>query len=244
MHSQKKVAIVFYGLTRNLVNTIDSIKRNLFDVLNENNITFDIFIHTYKIYGQYNSMWRNEKATLYKNEDVTMLLSPKYSISDIQCDIENSINFNDYYSNLGNWTGMSSELTKNLIKTMVIALYSKKQITNILKTCIESYDYVIFIRPELKLISRVDVQIFNKLSDSNIFIPEKDWFYGCNDRFCIAKSSVALYYGSLYEYLLEYSKKNSIISERFLLHMLKYKNIEINTFNLEYETTSITYSEI
>jgi hypothetical protein len=49
--SNKKVAIIFFGLTRTLGKTINSIEENLFKPLRDNSIEYDIFIHTYKIYG-------------------------------------------------------------------------------------------------------------------------------------------------------------------------------------------------
>ena len=44
----KKTAIIFFGLTRSLEKTIESIKNNLLIPLKENNLEYDIFIHTYK----------------------------------------------------------------------------------------------------------------------------------------------------------------------------------------------------
>ena len=41
----KKVAIIFYGLTRSLNRTVDSIKENLFAPLHNNGMSYDIFIH-------------------------------------------------------------------------------------------------------------------------------------------------------------------------------------------------------
>jgi len=52
----KRVAILFFGLSKTLERTIDSIKQNLLTSLDENSISYDIFIHTYKIFGSYNNM--------------------------------------------------------------------------------------------------------------------------------------------------------------------------------------------
>ena len=74
-----------------------SIKRNLFTPLNDNLIHYDIFIHTYKIFGSYNNLWSNESTSNYNNEDIETLLNPKYVIFDNQETILNTIDFNDYY---------------------------------------------------------------------------------------------------------------------------------------------------
>jgi len=96
-----KVAIIFFGLTRTLGQTIDSIKINLLTPLNENLIEYDIFIHTYKIHGPYTNMWSGESVTNYYNEDIEKILNPKYFIFDDQETITNNINFNEYYTKLG-----------------------------------------------------------------------------------------------------------------------------------------------
>ena len=43
-----KVCICFYGLVhRSLPHTIDSIEQNIFNVLKENNIEYDTYVHTW-----------------------------------------------------------------------------------------------------------------------------------------------------------------------------------------------------
>jgi hypothetical protein len=51
---------------------------------------------------------------------------------------------------------------------------------------------------------------------------------------CIAKKNAALYYGTLSDKLLEYSRHTSIISERFLLDMLVKADIVIRTADIRY----------
>jgi hypothetical protein len=77
-------------------------------------------------------MWTGENTNNYNNEDVETLLKPKYFIFDNQQTIIDSIDFDEYYKKLGNWPGMTSKMTKYLIKNMCLALYSKKQITLLL----------------------------------------------------------------------------------------------------------------
>jgi hypothetical protein len=233
-----KVAILFFGLTRTLSSTIDSIRCNLLNVLSELNMEYDIFIHTYKINGKYENNWSKESVDEYVNEDIEKLLNPKYSIFDNQDEIIEKINFDEYYSNLGNWTGMSEDMTKYLIRNLVLALYSKKRITEILEIHQEKYEYVIFIRPDTLFLDKVRVD-FNTLTDHNVIIPDTEWNRGCNDRFAICTTSVALYYGFLLDHLLEYSKHISIISEKYLLDMLTNKKIYIIPQNINYKTLRI-----
>jgi hypothetical protein len=230
----KKVAILFYGLTRTLEKTIDSIKKNIFEPLSENSIDYDIFIHTYKIYGRYYNIYTHENTNDYNNEDVIKLLNPKYFIFDNQETIINSINFNDYYKKLGDWTGMTPELTKYLIRNMCLALYSKKQITLLFDQYINEYDYAILIRPDSLFYNKIDINYFNELNNNNIIVPESDWFTGCNDRFSIGLPNVISYQGKLFDDLKKYSEEKSITSERYLFDKLNEKEIFIIKKNINF----------
>jgi hypothetical protein len=235
----KKVAIIFFGLTKNLGNTINSIKKNLFTPLSNNSIDYDIFIHTYKINGAYHNNWASEYTENYINEDVEAILNPKYFIWDNQETIIDSINFEEYYTKLGNWTGMTEEMTRHLIKNMCLALYSKKEITSFYENYKDDYDYAIIIRPDLFIESPIDINYFNELTDNNIILPEKDWWHGCNDRICIGKPNTILYCGKLFDDLKSYSEQKSIISEVYFLDKLKEQNISILKKDLKYHVVRI-----
>ena len=238
---KKKVAIIFFGLTRSLHKTIESLRTNLFKVLLDNSYEYDTYIHTYKIHGEYNNIWAHEHTENYINEDVETLLKPTYCIYDNQQDIVKSINFEEYYTKLGNWRLKTPEMTKYLIRNMCLALYSKKQITKLFEKNKDEYDYAIIIRPDMMLKTKLDIKWFDELRDDTIVIPECDSYSGCNDRLCIGKVNTILYYGTLFDSLKEYSEQTSITSEGYLLDMLNKKNIQIRKKNIQYEC--IRYKE-
>jgi hypothetical protein len=230
----KRVAIIFFGLTRTLSKTIHSIRENLFKPLLEKSIDYDIFIHTFKIDGSYHNGPAGEHTNDYHNEDVESLLKPKYYISDNQADIESSININDYYTHLEHaWGGglpkeTERETTKYLIRNLCLALYSKNQITKLFETHKNEYDYAIITRPEQAIVSKINIDLFNELQDNNIIIPSDDGCSGVNDRFCIGKPNTIIYYGTLFEHLKEYSLNPGIFtSERYVLDKLIEKKINI-----------------
>jgi hypothetical protein len=235
----KKIAIIFYGLTRSLNKTINSIRKNIFNVLDRHNIQYDIYIHTYKINGSYKNIWSGEEINNYQNEDIISLLHPKYYLFDEQCYVENSINFNEYYTFL-NWNGFfPQDMVKYMIKNLVLALYSKNQITQLFNQNKSQYDYAIISRPDLEITNELDINYFNQLNNSNIIIPEQDSYEGCNDRFCIGTPYIISYYGTLYNRLLQYSKQKNIISECYLSDMLNDNNINIIKKNICYNTVRI-----
>jgi len=233
---KKRVALLFFGLTRSLGRTIASIKQQLLQPLIDNSYEYDIFIHTYKIYGKYHNTWSKERTSHYINEDVSGILNPAYYLEDDQQDIINSINFNEYYTRLGHWAGgFRPGLVRELIKNMVLALYSKKRITTLFEEHKDTYDYAMILRPDLYLKTKLDVNWFLELTDTTVLIPSKDWHNkGCNDRFCIGKPDVVIYYGKLFDDLKEYSTKRSITSEGYLFDKLNEQQIKILTKDINY----------
>jgi hypothetical protein len=235
------VAIIFYGLSRTLSKTVESIKKKILDPLKNNNIDYDIFIHTYKINGSYHNEWSKESVDIYKNENIEELINPDYFIYDNQEDIVNMINFDEYYTKLGTWHGLSgnTDFIKYLIRNMCLALYSKKRIIEVFEKHKNVYDYCIISRPDLEFKNELDVKWFDELKNNNIIIPSNDWWHGVNDRFCIGRPEIILFYGKLFDYLKKYSSRKSICSEEYLLDMLNYAKINIIKKNIEYSTIRI-----
>lgn len=231
-----KVAILFFGLTRSLPETIDAMKKNMFQPILDAGMEYDIFMHTYVINGAYKNRWSNEELREYDNEQYK-LLEPNYFLSDLQEDILKEIHLDDYFTKLESWTGFDGPLTCFLIRNMILALKSKRKITEVLEEHIEEYDYVIITRPDLKFKDPIPwTEIYPKLTDTNIAIPSQEWWAGCNDKVCICKPNVGLYVGKLSDHLLEYSRKKSIVSERYFKDMLDALEINIIPTQLHFDT--------
>lgn len=72
-----------------------------------------------------------ERITNYNN-DTYRILNAKYVLLDNQDEIEKNLYIENYYTKLGHWEyGYDPALVKYLIRNMCLALYSKKQITNL-----------------------------------------------------------------------------------------------------------------
>lgn len=228
------VAIVFYGLTRSLRKTYPSIKQNVFDILAEAGYTYTTYMHTYRIDGQYTNMWAKESCSRYDNTQYE-ILNPTYLLVEDQSSCLETLSIESYYTKLGNWTNLSQEMTRYLIRNLALALYSKKRIMEYLSNTRIQYDYIIIMRPDYTILTPLNISWLSELGPDSIIIPERDWYHGCNDRLCIARPNVALYYGTLFDHLLEYSRNTSIISERFCLDMLKKRNIVIIKKPIDYK---------
>jgi hypothetical protein len=152
-----KVAILFFGLTRSVPDTIDAMKQYFFQPILDAGMEYDVFMHTYVINGEYKNRWSVEDIKEYDNEQYK-LLNPKYFLSEIQEEVLSTIHLDDYFTKLESWTGFDGHLTCFLIRNMILALRSKRKITGVLEEHIAEYDYVIISRPDLKFTAPVPLK--------------------------------------------------------------------------------------
>jgi hypothetical protein len=225
---KRKVAILFFGLTRSLRKIYDNLKENIFDELISKGYEYDIFLHTYSLENPYINQWSGERVDNYDN-DAYKVLNPKYYIIENQTNIEKKLNINSYCSKLGNWKGCANTpyMKRYLVRNMVLALHSKMMITKLFEKHKDDYDYVIITRPDQKLHSKINTNIFSVVNDRNIIIPFEHSYHGYNDRFCIAKPNVGIKYGKALYALKIYSRFNSIVSEVFMKDYLTALGLNI-----------------
>jgi hypothetical protein len=224
----KRVAIIFFGLTRSLRNIYENLKENLFNELTKNGYIYDIFIHTYSLENPYINPWSGESISNYDN-NAYEILNPKYYLIEPQSKVEQKLNINSYCSNLSNWKGCANtpEMRRYLVRNMVLASHSKKMVTKLFKEHKNEYDYVIITRPDQLLHTKINTNVFSFLNDRNIIIPYEHSYYGYNDRFCIAKPNVAIKYGSAFDVLKLYSQIGTIVSEVFMKDYLTSLGLKI-----------------
>lgn len=225
---KKKIAILFWGLTRSLNDVYDSLKTNIFDVLDKHNIEYDIFMHTYILPTPYTNPYVNTIIENYDNNSYK-LLNPKVYIIDNQHKVEHMLQIPKYFSNLSDWAGCATSFEKRcfFVRNMVLAQYSKKMVTDLFTPYKNDYDYVMFTRPDQALHTKINPSVFHLLNTNNIFIPKEHSYHGVNDRLCIARPNIAIIYGNSFKFLLVYSENNAVISEVFLKRYLKINNIHI-----------------
>lgn len=225
---KKRVAILFFGLTRSLRDIYGNLKQALFNKLKKNNYDYDIFIHTYYLENPYINPWSGERITNYDNTSYK-ILNPKYYIIENQNNVEKNIGLQQYYSCLGDWKNGANtpEMCKYLIRNMVLALHSKKMVTTLFEKHKNDYDYAIITRPDQIFYSSLNTKIFATLNNKNIVIPYQHSWSGLNDRFCIATPDVAIKYGNALNNLKLYSQTKSIHSETYMKDYLESLGIEI-----------------
>ena len=70
-----KIALAFWGLTRSLKYTIESINEKILNILKKHNIEYKIFMHTWTVNSVYNNT-RSKEANIKLDNEEYKLLSP------------------------------------------------------------------------------------------------------------------------------------------------------------------------
>ena len=216
---KKKVALLFWGLTRSLKHTYPSIYKNILHVLEDNGIMCDIFIHTYHV-EKYNNIRAGEKTTRMDNAQHEFL--PYRSILiDSDERTRKKLNLPKYHSK-GDFFKNNYNTTDNSI----LAFYSKKRLITLMEKTKDEYDFAIFIRPDCYYYQTLPLQHVSLIRKGKIIIPNFHLTKGVNDRFAICHVDDAITYGNAFDELLSYSKKNVIHSETFLSDYIRQKKIK------------------
>ena len=224
----KKVAVLFFGLTRTLCKTYDNIKENIFDELTNNGYEYETFIHTYHLNNPYTNLYTGEKIYNYDNNSYK-LLNPKEYIIENQDLIEKKLKIHEYFSKLGDWVGCAPTLSKkaNFVRNMVLALHSKKKVVELFSKYKSEYDYVIITRPDQKYNTKLNINSLKLINENNIIIPFEHSYEGINDRFCIANPKNAITYGLAFNSLKNYSELKSIVSEIYMKDYLNFNKLNV-----------------
>lgn len=217
-----KVAILYWGLTKRCEATYPSMNKYIFDIFKEKGIQYDVYLHTYIHTKPYYNPWSHENCIL-DNENYK-ILQPNHVVLDNHDDVVQSIDFTQYHTT-NSWIGSNPGMYIHLTNNLVLALYSKKRVTELFEPYKDNYDYVIFMRPDAEFTTYIYPDFFDFINDSNILVPDFDWHRGCNDRFCITNPKNALIYGKLFNHLIEFPKLDNGSSELYLMTMLKYYNL-------------------
>jgi hypothetical protein len=194
---KKRVAILFFGLTKQPEETFPSFRENVLDPLTEDGYEYDIYLHTYlfKEGEAYINSWSYENVPNYNN-DGYKLFQADYVSTEYQSDVlRDEIDITTYYD------PSRQEITdkcKTVLTNIVLANRSKKKVLEMFAVRKEAYDYAILIRPDLRIRSTFDPHYFKFLDDTNFLSDIYSKFLGYNDKYFIAKPNVLL---ALYEYV-------------------------------------------
>ena len=220
-NKKNTVAICFFGLTRSLDFTIDSIKNNILAPLEESNINYDIILHTYDLKSiKLKRSGENNKL----NTEEWNKLNPDYYKIDNQDTFDKSYNY-EYVKSFGDAWNTNFENTINLIRQF----NSLKQVWKLVESTKNNYECLIFLRPDLKYTTKLDIRYINKNLHSNIILtPYWHKWGGINDRIGIGNYNTMEKYANRLDDVSDFleSTKKPLHAEKFLKFVLNKYNIK------------------
>uniref|UniRef100_A0A6C0AMM1 Uncharacterized protein n=1 Tax=viral metagenome TaxID=1070528 RepID=A0A6C0AMM1_9ZZZZ len=227
-----KVAICFFGLTRSLKLTLDSIEKYIFDPLRLHGIRYDIFLHTYKMKTAYSNPRAGEKD-LILDADEYKLLEPTYHMVESKEAVSKKLDLEKYRTH-GNPWGKETSARPGDFSTLdnhILYLWSLKQLTKLWSEAKSRYSHIIYCRPDVLYQVPLDISWFSFSPKSKkIYIPNFGLCGNVNDRFALGRPEEMRLYGNRFDDALAYSKKKPLASEAYLIdtmrrHRIKYEHV-------------------
>lgn len=216
-----KVALLFWGLTRSLNVTLPSIREQIFEPLDAGNATYDVFLHTYSIEGTYSNP-RNGVFNATLDNEQWKLLEPgpgRWRVED-QAAFDARTDFAAFQARGDPWRNNFVSL-HNFIR----ALHSLSQVTRLLQRSGRRYDAVVFLRPDVRYVTPLNVTLLRGVRDGEYLSPDFHQWSGCNDRFGIGTQATMVSVGTRWDVAQAYSRRHVLHSEAFLRDYLRSRNI-------------------
>jgi len=233
-----KIAVCYWGLTRTLSKTLTTHKQYIYDVLDDNNIEYNIYLHTWNLNDNFEYIWCT-KVNKISNLDDINLLNCKKSQVDYQDDFLKQLDFSQYFYEQ-EWTGtpprtnnQKGEWIPQLLKNHLCALESLKRVYKLIEDCESNYDYILCIRPDGLLSNKIDINFFKDLGDNEIAVPNNERYNGYCDRLALGKSKYMKYYMTRIDEAPEFRKtKHRIDAESYCRYIIdKYAKVKFIHYN-------------
>jgi hypothetical protein len=222
----KKVAILYWGMTRSTRFVYETHHENIFNVLKAANIFFDVFMHTWHVeHG--NIIWGNICHIPIEYEEYKLLEPTQYQI-DSQDEFLKDLVFSDYYrEGEGEWL-------PDLLRNHLCALESQKRVTELCLKSGVTYDAILYMRPDVLVLSKLDPQWLS-IQPGQIRIPDTFHYGGYNDRFAIVHPESSRLYGCRIEQAKDYRMIHPrIAAEEYIKYILEtsFSTIQEIRFNM------------
>ena len=222
-----RVALCFWGLCRSTDRIIESIETCIFNPLINAQISYDVYLHTYKLYRPYTNARSNETGLQLKNT-IWKLLKPREAKIENQDEVDKALDLKKYRNRGDPWESDYSTLDNH-----IRALYSLSEVTRLWTQSGTTYDVVIYLRPDVRFMTPISLNWLNVRKDL-ILIPDFHLFYGCNDRFAIGIPKDMKVYGDRFYSAYEYSLQKPLHSEQFLSNHIVGYGIEFKTIPIRF----------
>ncbi len=227
-----KVALCYWGLTRSTTKVASSHDACLFKVLKKAKIGYDVFIHTWRLHGK-QRVWGNEITTPVNYREYK-LLHPKYYKIDDQDLFTNSFDLSDFFDADDPRTHAWPPC---LIFNHLCALESLKRVTDMVLESGNTYDVIIYVRPDVLLRQHFPVDLLKTIQDNDILIPDFDHYnQGYNDRFAALNYKTAPIYGKRIEEILDFRKTGGhITSEGYVKYICDQYHLNVRMIDFHFD---------
>ena len=216
-----RIAVCLWGLCRSTQWTYPSFQKMILAPLKASGIQVDIYIHTYTKRTPYQNRWSGERSQRIDNEAWRTYHPGGWMVQD-QDRVDPHLRLKEYRSQPLLWKHGGYDTLDNLVRS----LYSLKQVARLWQASKREYDWIMYVRPDVRFLHPLDTSVFHPDKADGVQIPDFCNF-PINDRFCIAKPGIARIYGERFDGLLAYSKQRSAHSETYLVDVLRENNIPI-----------------
>ena len=226
---QTKVAVCFFGLTRSLDVTVESIRRAIIDPLIQAEHDIEIFLHTYNASAVNNP--RSEEINAVNNWEDWRLLQPDKMSWDAADEVKDRLYYPHEEAYLLHGDPWDEDHHTSL-KNLILQLYSLNRVTDFWRHRAKSFDVIIY--------ARMDVWFFNKISMRDLhaakgrsetcFAPALPWGAGLdwtNDMFAFGHPQAMLIWATRLHSALQFSKDHRLHSESFLWNVLRNSSVEV-----------------
>jgi hypothetical protein len=228
-----KVALCFWGICRSTDHTISSIERHIFQPLKDAGIEYDTYIHTYRLFRPYSNPRAGERALQLKNTLYKLLRPTNVSVEN-QDSVDHQLHL-EQYRIMGNpWSNDDGD-TFITLDNHIRSLWSLSQVTRLWKESGQTYDLVIYLRPDVWFLHSLTSQILSGIEKYTVRMPDFHLVHGCNDRFVIGRPEAMEIYGNRFQGALAYSKKSPLHSETYLAYTLQNAGIQIQNIRFRFQ---------
>ena len=195
-----KIAVCYTGLIRTLNKTYTTHINNIFNILMNNNIEYDIYVHT----------WTGKNIT-NNLEDIKLINPIAMQIDDLDLTFLNSLCFEDYfYQDSFDTFGVTppyGEWFPNMLKNFLYSLESTKRVTNMVFNSNKNYTHLLFLRMDLLILQPININIIiNSPIKNTIIFPEYGSFGGYNGVTALCTSDIVHYFSHRIDTAKEHRK--------------------------------------
>jgi hypothetical protein len=222
-----RIAICFWGLCRSTQYTKDSLERFLFSVLKSAGADYDVYLHGLLIDGEYTNHRSNE-TNINLDQSLWKYLAPTVYSLEHQKEIDVELPIERYLTHPDPWGKEPSQtyVPHHTFRNHLRSLWSLHKVTKMWEDSTTPYDYIVYIRPDVRLLVPLKIQWLTELKPRTICCPSFQRIDGWNDRFAIATPTEARIWGHRFLGAHAYSLQKPLHSERYLADTMKNAGIQ------------------